>query len=494
MRALLSFGLAILILAGFGVWMMQGTLVIGGVGPGKGEKPIASVLSGAEAPVSGDVALTGAAEASGTAAEEAKAKLVALEAAAAEAKALADAAYSAERKTELEADLEEKTAAVEEARKKAEEAAAVAEEAKAEAEHAAAEAAKVKGELQAVATVATRTDSGTESKALQSVRTVTYIAQPMAVEVPLRGRTRAKASVSAVAETSGIVDTIHVSKGQVVSVGDKLCTLDQGTRVAAVSQAEAGLAQANAGLVQAQLDFDTNEALRAKGLAAPNTGRGVEVGLSAAKAGLSGAQSGLDNAKAELERTVVVAKVNGVVQDPMATAGAMLAMGMPCATIVQLDPMVFIGQVPEARIGLARLGLVASIKTVSGETVEGEVSYISATADPSTRSFPVEIEFANVNGAVRDGITAQATVSMGTAPAHLLPQSVLTLNSEGVLGIRAVEDSKAKFYPIQIASDTRNGVWVLGLPLKVDVITLGQEYVSDGQEVAATNVEVGSPT
>src|SRR5690606_25057256 len=121
--------------------------------------------------------------------------------------------------------------------------------------------------------------------------------------------------------------------------------------------AQAGLEQANAGLMKAQSDYDTNAELRQKGLAAPNTANQLEVGLVSAKAAISSAQAGLDNAQAELERTEIHAKVAGVVQDPLVVAGAMLGMGQPCATIVQLDPIVFIGQVPEARIGLAKLGL-----------------------------------------------------------------------------------------------------------------------------------------
>jgi multidrug efflux system membrane fusion protein len=323
------------------------------------------------------------------------------------------------------------------------------------------------------------------------VRTSTYSAQAMAIEVPLRGRTQAKAVIAAAAETTGIVETVHVTKGQNVAAGDPLCTLDQGTRAAAVAQAEATLAQANATLAQAQSDLETNASLRERGLAATNTARQLEVAVSAAEASVTSAQAALDNAKAELERTEIVAKVGGVVQDPVANEGAMLAIGAPCATIVQLNPMRFIGQVPEARIGLARNGLDAVIATVTGQEAAGKVTYISATADPATRSFPVEIEIPNADGAIRDGITATATVNMGSAPAHLLPQSVLTLDDDGVLGVSTVVDGHVKFLPVQIASDTREGVWVLGLPASVDVITVGQEYVKDGQAVDATNVSQG---
>jgi len=410
MRALFSYGVALLILVGIGGWLATGTLVIGGSGPGNGETPIISVVEGQE---HGPLHNT-----------------------------LADAGVLAEHPEPA---------------------------------------------TDPHLTIAQRNEAESGAgAALPSVQTVTYLAEPMQIDVPLRGRTQAKSSVGAVAETAGIVDEVHVSKGQSVEVGDALCTLDQGTRAAAVAQARAGLEQANAGLVQAQLDFDTNAELRGRGLAPSNTERALEVALSSARAAVSAAQAGLDNAQAELDRTEITAKVAGVVQDPVAVAGSMLGQGQPCATIVQLNPMVFLGQVPESRIGLAKTGLDATITTVTGKEVTGKVSFIASTADNATRSFPVEIEFPNDDLSVRDGVTAEAIVTLGTAPGHLLPQSVLTLDDQGTLGVRTVEDGKVAFHPITIVSDTREGVWVTGLPVSADVITVGQENVTAGQAVEAS--------
>jgi multidrug efflux system membrane fusion protein len=296
-------------------------------------------------------------------------------------------------------------------------------------------------------TIAQRNEATTGAAApLQSVRTQTF--------------------------TAGSVDVVHVTKGQRVAVGDLLCTLDQGTRAAAVAQAKAALAQA-------QLSFDTNIDLRDRGLAPPNSANAVEVALAQA-------QAGLDNAQAELDRTEIKAKVAGLVQDPLATAGTMLNPGSPCATIVQLNPIVFTGMVPEAHIGLARTGLNARIKTMTGQSVDGKVTYISSVADNATRAFRAEIEIANDDYAIRDGVTAEAIVNIGTAPGHLLPQSVLTLDDDGILGVRTVENSVVAFYPITIVSDTREGIWVTGLPISADVITIGQENVTAGQHVEAS--------
>jgi multidrug efflux system membrane fusion protein len=396
MRAIYSYGIALIIVLGLAVWLATGTLVIGGKGPGNGERPVVSLIEKNGGP------LTDAVDNSGI-----------------------------NKKTSSEA-------------------------------------------IDPAQTIAERNDAGGNGTdaAPRSVRIAVVHAQAMAIEVPLRGRTKAKASVSVVAQTAGIIQKVAVTKGQKVNAGDTLCTLDQGARKLAVDQAQAGVDQAQAA-------YDANQALVKKGLAAQNT-------ALAAQAQLASAKTALENAQLELSRTEIKTDVAGTVGDPLASVGTMLAMGQPCATVTQLDPMLFIASVPEAKIGYARLGLAASISTVTGDKAEGKVTYIAATADDATRSFPVEIEIPNPDGKIHDGVTADAIVNVGTAPAHLLPQSVLTLDDNGVLGIRTVEEgNKVAFHAVNIVKDTRDGVWVVGLPQTINVITVGQEYVQPGQIVDA---------
>ena len=335
------------------------------------------------------------------------------------------------------------------------------------------------GEIDPHLTIAERVAQATnEGGAAMSVRTETYRVQAYPLEVPLRGRTQASSIATITPETQGVVAEVNVVKGQTVAAGDVLCTLEEGTRAAAVAQAEAALAQA-------QSAFDTNAQLIERGLSPSNT-------ATAAQATLRQAQTALEQANRELDNAQVRTTVAGVVQDPLATVGSMLSAGTPCATVVELDPMLFIANVPEANVARAELGIPATVTTITGQTVQGEVSYIASVADEATRSFPIEIELPNPDGKVLSGITATAVVGLGTVPAHLLPQSALTLNDAGELGVRAVKDGVVEFHAITIVSDTRDGVWVLGLPPAVDVITMGQEYVVPGQRVNATNV-TGTP-
>lgn len=415
MRAMKSYGLALILILGLAGWLLTGLLVQGGKGPVEGEMTVVEAIEGEDGGV-----LTSTLEATGVGAE-----------------------------------IEHHEDAGDPAQ-----------------------------------SIADRNDEkSAEDGPARSVRTKTFDIQPMPMIATLRGHTSAKASVMAVAKTSDTVVSVDVTEGQVVQVGDLICKLEDGTRQASINQAKAGIAQAEAGLVKAQADLKTNESMRAKDLVSANSGEAFTAALSAAEANFEAATVALDNAIAELSRTEIRATVPGVIQRPLAEVGDTLTMGGVCASIVQLDPMVFVGAVPQSRIDLAKIGLPAEITTINGASSTGTVTYISVSSDPATRSFAVEIEFGNADGRIRDGLTAEAKVDLGTIPAHLLPQSVMTLDSEGKLGVQAVEEGLVVFHPITILQDTRDGVWVSGLPARTDIIVLGQEYVTAGQTVEATKVE-----
>ncbi|MGJ8528358.1 efflux RND transporter periplasmic adaptor subunit [Maritalea sp.] len=311
------------------------------------------------------------------------------------------------------------------------------------------------------------------AEVLQSVRTKTFVAQELPLTVTLRGNTKASAQVSIRAETTGILKTRHVNKGDHVKAGDLLCEIDQGTR-------KAQLAQAQASLANAELDFATNKSLREKGLAATNTASQFQANLQAARATL-------DSATAELERTIIHSEVAGIVQDPIAEPGDMLSAGAACVTLIQLNPILFAGDIPESRVNAAAIGLPVTVTTITGQEVVGTLSYISPSSNAATRAFPVEVEIANDDYSIRAGLTAEAVASLGTVKAHFVPQSVLTLDNEGTIGVRAVKSEEVSFHSVQIVRDTTDGIWVTGLPDNVDIITLGQEYVIAGQKVVADN-------
>jgi multidrug efflux system membrane fusion protein len=49
--------------------------------------------------------------------------------------------------------------------------------------------------------------------------------------------------------------------------------------------------------------------------------------------------------------------------------------------------------------------------------------------------------------------------------------------------VRVVESGIVRFKPVQIVSDGPDGMWVTGVPNGTTVITVGQEFVSEGSRV-----------
>ena len=108
---------------------------------------------------------------------------------------------------------------------------------------------------------------------------------------------------------------------------------------------------------------------------------------------------------------------------------------------------------------------------------------MSRAADPDTRTFLVEVQAANPDGAIRDGLTAEISLPIRSAPAHLAPRAALTLDGDGRLGVKIVREGAVEFVPVAIERDTSEGVWISGLEGEVEIIVVGQEFVTDGSEV-----------
>ena len=184
----------------------------------------------------------------------------------------------------------------------------------------------------------------------------------------------------------------------------------------------------------------------------------------------------------ELNRTEVKAPFSGFIEQ-IVKPGNFLERGQVCATIIQLNPIIFVTEVPEFNINKVETGQDVDIRLVTGEFINGKLTFVSKSASPSTRTFKVESQIENKNGLVRDGITAEMTIKTKLVMAHKISPSILLLNDEGKIGIRSVENDIVKFHNITILEDSESGLWITGIPKELELIVQGQGFVEDGQKV-----------
>ncbi|MBL4807358.1 MAG: efflux RND transporter periplasmic adaptor subunit [Rhodobacteraceae bacterium] len=305
-----------------------------------------------------------------------------------------------------------------------------------------------------------------------SVVAMHSIAQQVRSGIVLRGQTEAARRVDVRSETSGRMVSEPLRRGALVETGQILCELDAGTL-------EAQLAEAKARQAEAEANFNVATQLAERGFGAENSAISAAAGLEAAHARVLGVER-------VMTQLVITAPFAGILESDTTEIGSLLQPGGLCATVIALDTIKLVGYVPELDVVRLEVGQTAGARLISGRQVVGQVSFISRSADPLTRTFRLEVNIDNADLSIRDGQTAEILIETAGETAHLLPQHVLTLNNEGDLGVRTAVNGVAKFVSVRIVRDVPEGFWLSGLPNEVDVIVVGQEYVTDGRAIDVT--------
>jgi multidrug efflux system membrane fusion protein len=323
-------------------------------------------------------------------------------------------------------------------------------------------------------------DTAVKSSSVPRVSVAALVASERDATITVRGRTQAKNEVDVRAEVEGVVQAIHFDKGDRVRKGDTLCEIKNNDRSARVAQASALVAQTQKELQVAQDLY--KQGFRSK------------TQLAQSEAAYAQAQAGLATMDVALANTHIKAPFDGFVDDRYVNVGDYMRPGDKCEMVIAPEPFLAVGTVSEQQVGQISLGDRATVDLVSGETVSGTVSFVADRADPATRAFRVEVQLPNADAKLRDGVSADIHIAVKKVKGQHISPGILVLDDSGRVGVRAVVNGIVEFMPINIVSDGPDGMWVSGLPGHVNVITVGQEFVSSGQHVIAVPEKSGTPS
>ena len=302
------------------------------------------------------------------------------------------------------------------------------------------------------------------------VRVARLSAVPQEAVITLRGHTEALHQVDVRAEVDGVIKALHFEKGDRVKQGQVLCELQLNARGARAAQAEAQMAQASKELDVARELF--KEGFRSK------------TQMAQATAAYEAAKAGAATMNIQLADTEIRAPFAGIAEERYVNTGDYLTAGSKCAMVLAPEPFLAVGTVSEELVSQIAMGNKARVKLVTGEFVEGTVRFVAEHADPATRTLRVEVELPNPAAKLRSGVSADIMiVPLAQVPAHRISPGILVLDDSGTVGVRVVQDGMVRFHAVQIISDGPDGMWIAGLPIKSDVIIVGQEFVTNGERV-----------
>tara|TARA_R110000782_G_scaffold41594_3_gene95219 strand:- start:781 stop:1911 length:1131 start_codon:yes stop_codon:yes gene_type:complete len=313
-------------------------------------------------------------------------------------------------------------------------------------------------------------DNATATAHKNAVRVRTQSAEMVLRTISVNGKTAPARVVTLAAQTDGRVDYIGADRGANLERGQLIARLDERDR-------KARLAQAEATLKQREVEFEARQKLKSSSYVS-------EAQLQEALALLETARTELTRAKLDLEYMNIRAPFGGALQSRAVEIGDFVKVGEPIATYVDNRKIIVSANLSEFDAHYVNVGDHADAKLATGETVKGRIRYVAPVADEATRTFGVELEIDNADGAIRVGGTAVLNIPAETVLAHRVSPSLLTLDDAGNVGVKIINDKGfVEFVVADIALSSNNGVWLAGLPENATIITVGQGYVSNGARV-----------
>jgi len=222
--------------------------------------------------------------------------------------------------------------------------------------------------------------------------------------------------------------------------------------------------------------------------AALNAARQNYQGVATQEAGQLGTRAQLAMAEKVLADAAVRAPFAGYISARAVTPGEYVSATSKIATILRVTPIKLELQVPElyAQQMTKGLSVGASVTGYAGRVFDGTVTAINPAVDPSSRTFVVEVTFANTDVALRPGMFATARIVLpGSTQGIFIPPNALitdaTTNSSQVFLIR---DGKARLAVVQVGERDGDLVRILtGIPPDAVLATDHLQDLYDGQSV-----------
>ena len=351
------------------------------------------------------------------------------------------------------------------------------------------------------------------------IKTFTFTQIDQSIE--LQGQTIYNKKIDVKSETTGNIVKINFNRGNNVNKNSELIKISMENRIELLNSRKKDLERLNKELKLNEknknnllsqnkeliklyeIEYASAKQLIDKGLSSKSKLSLASFNLANAKADqkdieikfesqLSNIESQIANVKSDLkiieldiENTNITAPFDGIISEKIVEISEFITPGNILFTIIDLNPIKVQGYLSEYDVNKVQIGTKTIIENSNGVKKNGKITFISPSAETSTRTFEITIEADNSDLSFKSGITTKIIIEGSELKAHKIPPAILTLLDDGTVGVKAVDkDNKVIFFPTLTVKDTVDGMWVTGLPDTVDLIITGQEYVSIGDNIS----------
>lgn len=279
------------------------------------------------------------------------------------------------------------------------------------------------------------------------------------------------------AETAGTIDWVGPDEGELLAAGQNILTIDS------VSQ-KANLERDRVDAEIKQKNMQRMERLVAENLVSRQEFDNSVTAFEAAK-------QKLELSRIALQKSIVQAPVAGVLDARMVDRGEYVKVGDPVATVVQVDRLKVLMDVPEKDVRYLHVGeevnvIQAQIDTGEKVRRNGKLFHLAYKADPMTRTYLGKVEVDNSDRLLRPGMIVRIEALRRVIKDAIAIPLYAVVDVDGRKVVFVEKSGKAELRVVNVERVVGSlAVIDEGLSVDEHLVVKGQQLLADG-----TNVKV----
>ena len=274
------------------------------------------------------------------------------------------------------------------------------------------------------------------------------------------------------AETNGKVEWMKVSVGDTVLAGQLIAKIDE-------QMAKAQLDVASASYNFALSNYERQKQIYDKKIISDQQ-------FDAARTQMETAKASLILSQIQMKNTSIYAPFGGIVAASFVNENELTNIGRPVVRIVNLDTIKIVVPVVEQDMTNLRINdkTAIEITSIKNGQYTGSINKIGSVADPSSKTFPVEILVRNPDHTIKAGMVSTVKFTINRySNVFVVPQDLI-VEGENSKGIMTVSNNVVSLKKVEVTLPEKDQTAILsGISEGDKIIYVGHKSVSVGDSV-----------
>jgi RND family efflux transporter MFP subunit len=304
-------------------------------------------------------------------------------------------------------------------------------------------------------------------------------------EVEYVGVLLAYRKVKVASEIGGTIEKLYFEKGDTVKTGQLLAEVSTTSLRLEVRRAGATLQEAKAALSEANSNYRRIKELHDINAVADSEFDNAKRAADMAGANMEKAGAALALAEDQLKKSRLHSPINGIIAFRDVEDREVIPQGTTLTQVVNLEKLKIKLSVGEKDIHILNKhkDFSFTIEAIPEEEFSCQVFFVSPTADPATRSFPVEMLVTEPDQRMADGMTVKIRLPLINEKKTIKVHSTWLSEENGKIGLYVINGDKADFTQVELGSYYDQRVEILSGLNDQQLVVTNPSGLKDGDKV-----------